>query len=79
MREETDFGPRDAEVFLADVTLRLGAPDWDVFDAEGRYLGVVTLPDGVEAVQFSGDAIYGVWRDPMGVEYVKRLRIVPRP
>lgn len=79
LREETDFGPRDAEVFLADVTLRLGAPDWDVFDAEGRYLGVVTLPDGVEAVQFSGDAIYGVWRDPMGVEYVKRLRIVPRP
>jgi len=78
LREETDFGPRDAEVFLADVTLRVGAPEWDVFDAEGRHLGAVTLPEGFEALQFAGDAIYGVWRDPMQVEYVKRLRIVPR-
>ena len=75
-REEVDFGPRDAEVFLADVTLRLGAPDWDVFDARGRYLGVVTLPEGFEAFQFAGEAVYGVWRDQMRVEYVKRLRIV---
>jgi hypothetical protein len=48
-----------------------------VFDAEGRYLGIVALPEGFEAFQFAGDAIYGVWRDPMQVEYVKRLRVVP--
>ncbi len=77
-RADTDFGPRDAETFLADVTLRLGGTDWDVFDAAGRYLGVVTLPEGFEAFQFVGDAIYGVWRDPMQVEYVQRLRVVPR-
>jgi hypothetical protein len=77
MRDAMEFGPRDAEVFLADVNLRLGAPEWDVFDAEGRYLGIVALPEGFEAFQFAGDAIYGVWRDPMQVEYVKRLRVVP--
>ena len=75
-RAEADFGPQDVEVFLADVALRLGAPEWDVFDAVGRYLGAVTLPEGFEAFAFVGDAIYGVWRDSMGVEYVKRLRIV---
>lgn len=77
-REATDFGPRDAELFLADVTLRLGAPDWDVFDPEGRYLGVVRFPEGFEALAFAGDFTYGVWRDAMGVEYVKRLRVLPR-
>ena len=71
-----DAGPVNAEVFLADPTLRLGSPDWDVFDADGRYLGVVTLPEGFEPVTFATDAIYGVWRDAMGVEYVKRLRVV---
>jgi hypothetical protein len=70
-----DAGPVDAEVFLADPTLRLGSPDWDVFDATGRYLGVVTLPEGFEPHTFAGDAIYGIWRDAMGVEYVKRLAI----
>jgi hypothetical protein len=78
MLDALDFGPRDPEVFLADVTLRLGAPDSDVFDREGRYLGVVTLPEGFEALQFDGDAIYGAWRDAATVEYVKRLRLVPR-
>ena len=75
-RDSLDVGPADPELFLADVTLRLGSPDWDVFDAEGRYLGVVTLPAGFDPGQFRGDAVYGIWRDTLGVEYVKRLRIV---
>ena len=59
LREAMNFAPRDAELFLADVTLRVGAPDWDVFDADGRYLGVVALPERFEALQFAGDAILG--------------------
>ncbi len=76
IRESINVGPENPEVFLADPSLRLGAPDWDVFDADGRYLGVVTLPEGFEAVAFAGDAIYGIWRDRMDIEYVKRVRVV---
>lgn len=36
------------------------APDWDVFDREGRYLGIVTLPDRFIFRSFWGDRIYGV-------------------
>jgi hypothetical protein len=66
------------EVFVSDPRLPIGAPDWDVFDAEGRYLGVVTLPERFEVVRFLEDAIYGVWKDEMDVEYVMRLRVVGR-
>lgn len=54
----------------------LGAPDWDVFDAQGRFLGVVTMPSGFTLKLFHGDKIYGVWRDELDVQYVLRLRIV---
>jgi hypothetical protein len=53
-----------------------GAPDWDVFDAEGRYLGVVTMPPRFGPRLIRGDKIYGVWRDELNVQYVVRLRIV---
>ena len=52
-----------------------GAPDWDVFDAEGRYLGVVSMPDRFAPKIFRGDKIYGLWRDDLNVDYVVRLRI----
>jgi hypothetical protein len=74
--DSLDIGPSDPELFLADVTLRLGSSDWDVFDAAGRYLGVVPMPERFDAALFRGDTIYGIWRDTLGVEYVKRLRIV---
>jgi hypothetical protein len=54
----------------------LGAPEWDVFDSEGRYLGVVTMPDRFTPSLFREEVIYGVWRDELNVEYVLRLRIV---
>jgi len=54
----------------------IGAPGWDVFDAQGRYLGVVDMPQGFTPRLFRGDKIYGVWRDELDVQYVLRLRIV---
>jgi len=52
-----------------------GAPEWDVFDSEGRYLGVVAMPKRFAPRLFLGDQIYGVWRDDLDVQYVVRLRI----
>ena len=63
--DEEDFGPDE-----------LGASEWDVFDAQGRFLGVVGMPERFTAMVFRDDRIYGLWRDEFGVQYVVRLRIV---
>lgn len=54
----------------------VGAPEWDVFDADGRFLGVVSFPDRFRALRFVADRVYGVWRNEMDVQHVLRLRIV---
>jgi hypothetical protein len=53
----------------------LGAPDWDVFDAEGRLLGALRLPPQFQPLRVVGDHIYGVLRDELGVQHVVRLRV----
>jgi hypothetical protein len=77
-RDDLSYRAHNPEVFLANPRLALGAPDWDVFDAQGRFLGEVTLPKRFELVRFVGDVAYGVWRDEMDVEYVMRLKVVMR-
>lgn len=66
-----------------DVASIAGTPpdsrDWDVFDAGGRYLGVVTMPARFQLWLFRGDVIYGVGRDELDVEYVVGLRIEGLP
>jgi hypothetical protein len=54
----------------------VGSPEWEVFDAEGRYLGVVELPARFTPAKIMEDAVYGIWLDELDVQYVKRLRIV---
>lgn len=54
----------------------LGAPTWDVFNPDGRYLGVVTLPDRFQPSAMTSDHIYGIWRDDLEVQYVLRLELV---
>lgn len=54
----------------------LGAPRWDIFDADGRFLGVLELPDRFQPTRIRDDRIYGIWRDELGVEHALRLRIV---
>ncbi len=62
-----------------DIIQDAGAPEWDVFDADGRYLGVVTMPPRFTPRGFHGDRMYGVWRDELDVQYVTRMRIVGIP
>jgi len=64
MGEGVEFNPQD-----------MGSPQWDVFDREGRYLGVVSLPDRFAPARLEGDLLYGVWRDDLDVQYVKVLRV----
>jgi len=52
-----------------------GSSEWDVFDPEGRYLGVIELPCTDQALTFAGDRIYGLWEDELDVQYVVAWRI----
>ncbi len=57
----------------------LGAPNWDVFDRQGRFPGTLEMPDRFQPVRFLPDRIYGIWRDEMDVQYVLKLRITGLP
>jgi hypothetical protein len=70
----TELSEEELESF--DVLQDLGAPEWDVFDADGRYMGVVTMPRRFSPRLFRGDYVYGVWRDELDVQYVLRLKVV---
>ena len=51
---------------------------FDVFEADGRYLGVVNAPEGVSAYDpavFDGDYVWAVTRDDLDVQRVVRYRI----
>lgn len=53
----------------------LGSHRWDIFDAEGRYLGVLEFPVGFTPLRLLPGQVYGTWNDDLGVPYVKRLAI----
>jgi hypothetical protein len=62
--DEFEFNPQD-----------IGSPEWEIFDGEGRFLGVVTLPERFRPVDVIGDQIYGIWQDDLDVQYVMRLQL----
>lgn len=48
---------------------------WRVFDSDGRLLGAVQVPERYHIHQIGEDWILGVWRDDLGVEYVRMHRL----
>jgi len=54
----------------------LGSTDWDVYDAEGRYLGVVSFPGRYQPIRAMGDRFYGIARDDLDVQSLKVYRVV---
>jgi hypothetical protein len=51
---------------------------WDVFDTEGRFLGLVTLPAKFTPHVVATNSVTGVQRDEQDVEYVVRYEIGSR-
>jgi hypothetical protein len=62
--EGAQFDPQD-----------IGSPEWEIFDGDGRFLGVVTLPDRFRPVTAKGDQLYGIAADELDVQYILRLRV----
>jgi hypothetical protein len=74
LRPPAEVSEEELETY--DMTQDIGSRDWDVFDPDGRYLGVVTMPPRFTPRTILGGKVYGVWRDDLDVQYVMRLRIV---
>ncbi len=51
-------------------------PSWSVFDADGVWLGVVTLPSGFTPMDIGTDYVLGLWRDGDDVEHVRMYELV---
>lgn len=51
--------------------------EWDVFDTELRYLGVMRLPSDLRVMKITRDRIYSIVRDELGVFYVKVHQLFP--
>lgn len=61
-----------AQVYESD----LAAPhDWDVFDREGVFRGRVHVWSGFHPFVIAEEVMVGVWRDSMGVEFVRLYRL----
>ena len=78
-------GVHDAELFAADtetsrsrdkVGLEGFTNAWDVFEADGRYLGRLAAPEGFSLRVAAGDALYGVWENELEVQFARRYRII---
>lgn len=86
---DADRIPREHPPFTRMMTaddgsfwIQRASPDTDraldVFDGEGVFLGTLGLPahDGTVSIRrITGSHLYGVLRDPLGVEFVVRYRI----
>ena len=77
-RIQTPGGLSDEELERYNFLEEFGSTTSDVYDSDGRYLGVVEMPERFQPRTFRGDKIYGVWRDEFDVQYVMRLRVVGR-
>ncbi len=75
-RIQTPGGLSDEELERYNFLEEFGSTTSDVYDRDGRYLGVVKLPDRFQPRTFRSDKVYGVWRDELDVQHVMRLRVV---
>jgi len=53
-----------------------GQPQWDVFDPDGRWLGVVETPATFAVHEIGDDYVLGVYRDELDVEYVRKYALI---
>lgn len=74
-----DAGPPEIAPWMHDHVQRWIEPvAFDVFEADGRYLGMVKAPDGLlmrPPPVARGDTVWAVVRDEMGVHSIVRLTI----
>lgn len=53
--------------------------NWSVFDPDGRWLGDVVLPEGLEVFEIGRDYVLGKETDELDVEYVRVYALLKQP
>lgn len=74
MQSPADMTESDLENMMNPQAMQ-GSPTWDVFDAEGRFLGSLDMPARFQPLRFTDEMVYGVWKDDLDVQYLVALRI----
>jgi hypothetical protein len=67
-------------LWVAHHGLDFGPPTvWDVFAAEGQWLGEVTVPEGFQVFEVGEDYVLGVATDDLDVEHVRMYELRRSP
>jgi hypothetical protein len=66
---------RPAPLMEHDVMLGVAGARYDVFDAEGRYLGEVQAPERLRALGATREEVYGFEIDDQGAIWVVAYRM----
>ena len=74
VRPIRDLTEEEIQALTASRSVRPG-PGWDVFDGQGRYLGVVEAPPNMPAGGMRGDRMFGIVRDEFDVQYLQIYRV----
>ena len=53
-----------------------GPGEWDIFDAEGRLTGYLTIPVDFRITDIGGQFVLGIHSDALGVETVRMYRLI---
>jgi len=64
-----------AEEGTLDIS-NLASQTWDIFDAEGRYLGPLEVPGRFQPATVMDETLVGIDRDEFDVPFVVRLKVV---
>jgi 6-bladed beta-propeller len=78
----TRYTPSPREAQDGSLIPQLGwreAPHMDVFEPDGTFIGRVRMPYDFHPLTFRGDRVWGIVADALGVEYIKRYRVVWKP
>ena len=70
----TFFVSQDGELWVARVPAWDADDDaagWDVFDVTGRWLSVVSVPDGAELLDVRSNWLLTSWEDEDGVPHIR--------
>jgi hypothetical protein len=67
----------EGNVWVADTrSPYTPTPSWNVFDAEGVWLGGVEGPEGFRVSHIGSNAMVGLWKDELEVEHALVFEIV---
>jgi hypothetical protein len=74
IRTIAEMTPEEIQALNRSLSPR-PAGGFDVFDDQGRYLGVVKVPRELPFSALIGDRVFGIMKDELDVEYLQIWRI----